>query len=64
MTYSTKELTSFTGVKRKVFTSTINGATITAGTVERLEELVKNHKPLNNDGARFDYNNNTNFNND
>jgi len=61
---SIKEVTSYTGVTRLVYSKNVNGATITSDSLERLEVMVRNHKALNNDGARFDYNNNTNFNND
>ena len=60
---SIKEVTSYTGVKRLVYSKKVNGAIISSDSLERLEVMVRNHKPLNNDGARLEYNN-TNFNND
>lgn len=60
---SIKEVTSYTGVKRLVYSKKVNGATISSDSLDRLEVMVRNHKPLNNDGARLEYNN-TNFNND
>lgn len=61
---SIKEVTSYTGVTRTVYSKNVNGATISSDSLDRLELMVRNHRPLNNDGARFDYNNGTNFNND
>ena len=61
---SIKEVTSYTGVKRLVYSKKVNGATITSDSLDKLEAMVRNHKPLNNDGARFDYGNGSNFNND
>ena len=60
---SIKEVTSYTGVKRLVYSKKVNGAIISSDSLDRLEVMVRNHKSLNNDGARLEYNN-TNFNND
>lgn len=61
---SIKEVTSYTGVTRTVYFKNINGATYSSDSLDRLEVMVRNHKPLCNDGAKHDYNNGTNFNND
>ena len=60
---SIKEVTSYTGVKRLVYSKKVNGAIISSDSLDGLEVMVRNHKSLNNDGARLEYNN-TNFNND
>ena len=61
---SINEVTSYTGVKRMVYTKNVKGGTISSDSLERLEAMVKAHIPLNNDNARHDYNNGINFNND
>jgi hypothetical protein len=61
---SIKEVISWNGTKNTVYSKKVEGGMIQSGSLERLEELVRDHKPLNNDGAKHDYNNNTNFNND
>lgn len=61
---SIKEVTSYTGVKRLVYSKKVNGAIISSDSLDRLEVMVRNHKSLNNDGARLDYGNVGNFNND
>ena len=55
---------SWNGKEKTVYTKTVNGCKMESGSLEGLEVMVKNHKPYNNDGARFDYNNGSNFNND
>jgi len=61
---SIKEVTSYTGVTRLVYSKKVNGATITSDSLDKLEAMVRNHKASNNDNARFDYGNRSNFNND
>jgi len=61
---SIKEVISYTGVKRLVYFKKVNGASFWSDSLDSLEIMVRNHKPLINDGAKWDYNNGTNFNND
>ena len=61
---SIKEVISWNGNKRMVYSKNVNNAVLSSGSLNDLEVMVRNHKPLNNDGAKFDYNNGTNFNND
>jgi len=61
---SINEVTSFTGVTRTVYSKKVNNTTFRSGSIDELEVMVRNHKPINNDGAKWDYNNGSNFNND
>lgn len=48
------EVTSWNGIKRTVYSKNVNNAVLTTGSIEKLEIMVKNYIPVNNDGARFD----------